>query len=70
MYQYLTNYARHQGRISTEVSALIGALRKAIGANQMMAYLVEMAARLVELRRVLRRTGSIYLHCDPTAFTT
>jgi hypothetical protein len=33
----------------------------------MMAYLVEMAARLVELHRVLKPTGSLYLHCDPTA---
>ena len=33
----------------------------------MMAYLVMMAPRLVELHRVLKPTGSIYLHCDPTA---
>ncbi len=46
---------------------MIGALRKFIGDNQMLAYLVMMAARLVELRRVLRPTGSLYLHCDPTA---
>src|SRR4030042_5246135 len=32
-----------------------------------MAYLVMMAARLVELHRVLKPTGSLYLHCDPTA---
>ena len=32
-----------------------------------MAYLAMMAPRLVELRRVLKPTGSIYLHCDPTA---
>jgi len=38
-----------------------------IGSNQMMAYLVMMAARLVELHRVLKPTGSLYLHCDPTA---
>jgi site-specific DNA-methyltransferase (adenine-specific) len=49
------------------VSAMIGALRQFIGANQMMAYLVMMAARLVELHRVLKPTGSLYLHCDPTA---
>ena len=35
--------------------------------NQMMAYLVMMTARLVELHRVLKPTGSLYLHCDPTA---
>ncbi len=38
-----------------------------IGRNQMTAYLVMMAARLVELHRVLKSTGSLYLHCDPTA---
>jgi site-specific DNA-methyltransferase (adenine-specific) len=35
--------------------------------NQMMAYLVMMAVRLKELHRVLKPTGSLYLHCDPTA---
>ena len=35
--------------------------------TDMMAYLAMMAPRLVELRRVLKPTGSIYLHCDPTA---
>ena len=49
------------------VAAMIGSLREFIGANQMMAYLVMMAARLVELHRVLKPTGSLYLHCDPTA---
>jgi site-specific DNA-methyltransferase (adenine-specific) len=49
------------------VGAMIGALHQFIGANQMMAYLVMMAARLVELHRVLKPTGSLYLHCDPAA---
>jgi len=49
------------------VSKMIGALRDFIGANQMMAYLVMMATRLVELHRVLKPIGSLYLHCDPTA---
>jgi len=49
------------------VSNMIGAMRQFIGDNQMMAYLVMMAARLVELHRVLKPTGSLYLHCDPTA---
>ncbi len=52
---------------SPEISRMISALREFIGANQMMAYLVMMAARLVELHRVLKPTGSLYLHCDPTA---
>jgi len=49
------------------VGKMIAALRDFIGANQMMAYLVMMAARLAELHRVLKPTGSLYLHCDPTA---
>jgi DNA modification methylase len=52
---------------SDEVSKAIAALRDLIGTNQVMAYLVMMAARLVELHRVLKPTGSLYLHCDPTA---
>jgi site-specific DNA-methyltransferase (adenine-specific) len=51
----------------THVGQMISALRGFIGENQMMAYLVMMAARLVELHRVLKPTGSLYLHCDPTA---
>jgi site-specific DNA-methyltransferase (adenine-specific) len=38
-----------------------------LGGTDMMAYLSMMALRLIELRRVLKPTGSIYLHCDPTA---
>jgi site-specific DNA-methyltransferase (adenine-specific) len=49
------------------VSTMMASLREFIGNNQMMAYLVMMAARLVELHRVLKSTGSLYLHCDPTA---
>lgn len=49
------------------VSRMITALQESIGTNQMMAYLVMMTVRLVELHRVLKPTGSLYLHCDPTA---
>lgn len=49
------------------VGRMLGSLRQFIGENQMMAYLVMMAARLVELHRVLKPTGSLYLHCDPAA---
>jgi DNA modification methylase len=66
-YRYLTNTAYHEGRVPDKVSTIIAALRSGIGENQMMAYLVEMAVRLVELHRVLKPTGSLYLHCDPTA---
>lgn len=50
-----------------EVSKAVEALHDLIGTNQMMAYLVMMAARLVELHRVLKPTGSLYIHCDPTS---
>ena len=50
-----------------KVADLIQALLAFLGRNDMMAYLVMMAIRLVELHRVLKPTGSIYLHCDPTA---
>lgn len=49
------------------VAKMIGSLHDLLGENQMTAYLVMMAARLVELHRVLKPTGSLYLHCDPTA---
>ncbi|CAN5692622.1 site-specific DNA-methyltransferase [soil metagenome] len=49
------------------VSQMISAMRQFLGSNDMMAYLVMMAARLIELHRVLKPTGSLYLHCDPTA---
>ncbi len=66
-YSYLTNTARHEGNVPSTVSQIVAALRAGIHENQMLAYLVEMAVRLVELHRVLKDTGSLYLHCDPTA---
>lgn len=50
-----------------KVSEVMQAFRTFLGSNDMMAYLAMMAPRLVELRRVLKSTGSLYLHCDPTA---
>ena len=49
------------------VSEALQAFRQLLGNNDMMAYIAMMAPRLEELHRVLRPTGSIYLHCDPTA---
>jgi DNA modification methylase len=49
------------------VSQAMQAFRTFLGDSDMLAYLAMMAPRLVELRRVLKLTGSIYLHCDPTA---
>jgi DNA modification methylase len=51
------------GRVSTVMQAF----RQFLGTNDMLAYLTMMAPRLVELHRVLNPTGSLYLHCDPTA---
>ncbi|MGH9352636.1 MAG: DNA methyltransferase, partial [Terriglobia bacterium] len=50
-----------------KLADLMQALLAFLGRNDMMAYLVMMGVRLVELHRVLKPTGSIYLHCDPTA---
>ena len=50
-----------------KLSRLLQAMREFLGRNDMMAYLVMMAQRMVELHRVLKPAGSIYLHCDPTA---
>ena len=49
------------------MSQAMQAFRTFLGESDMLAYLSMMAPRLVELRRVLKTTGSIYLHCDPTA---
>lgn len=52
---------------SPKVSILIGSLFEFIRDTPMMAYLVNMTARLIPLRDVLKPTGVLYLHCDPTA---
>jgi hypothetical protein len=48
-----------------QISEVMQAFRAFLGDSDMMAYLAMMAPRLVELHRVLKPTGSIYLHCDP-----
>ena len=50
-----------------EVSNVMQAFRTILPESNMLAYLAMMAPRLVELRRVLKPTGSLYLHCDPSA---
>jgi site-specific DNA-methyltransferase (adenine-specific) len=50
-----------------KLSDLLQALRSFLGQSDMMAYLTMMAPRLVELHRILKPTGSLYLHCDATA---
>ena len=53
--------------IGGQVAEAMRAFQMLLGANDMLAYLSMMAPRLVELQRVLKPTGSLYLHCDPAA---
>lgn len=52
---------------NTDAAEMLRAMRGFLKENDMMAYLAMMAVRLIELHRVLKPTGSLYLHCDPTA---
>jgi site-specific DNA-methyltransferase (adenine-specific) len=52
---------------SAKLSEAIVALRNILGENDMMAYLVMMANRLLEMHGDLKPSGTLYLHCDPTA---
>lgn len=54
-------------RTSGRVKDALEAFRRLLGDNDVLAYLVMMTARLIELHRVLKPTGSLWLHCDPTA---
>jgi DNA modification methylase len=56
-----------QGGAPAKVADALEAMRKLLGDNDLLAYLTMMSARMVELHRVLKPTGSLYLHCDPTA---
>ena len=65
-----TNYIFEELTMNEEyadLANLVNALERFLGKNALMAYLVMMAVRLIELHRVLKPTGSLYLHCDPTA---
>lgn len=59
------NEVLHSG--NTEAAEMLRAMRSVLKENDMMAYLTMMAIRLLELHRVLHPTGSLFLHCDPTA---
>lgn len=60
-------FAKLQAEAPSTVADAIGAMYQLIGPSDMLSYLVMMTARLIELRRVLKPTGSLYLHCDPVA---
>lgn len=62
--QILSNENRVQTQQSIE---LIGGLERVLGRGSLFAYLVSMTARIAEIHRTLKPTGSFYLHCDPTA---
>ncbi|MDH7640968.1 DNA methyltransferase [Sphingomonas oryzagri] len=55
------------GGSNRTLQVMMRAMHDALGDSPLMAYLAMMAVRLVELHRVLKGTGSLYLHCDPTA---
>ncbi|MBK9972577.1 MAG: restriction endonuclease subunit M [Acidimicrobiaceae bacterium] len=55
------------GGAPTKVADALEAMHRLIGPSDMLSYLVMMTARLIELRRALKQTGSLYLHCDPVA---
>ena len=54
-------------RWTEQTVELIRGLEKVLGRGSLLAYLVHMTQRIVEIHRVLKPTGSFYLHCDPTA---
>jgi site-specific DNA-methyltransferase (adenine-specific) len=54
-------------RLGRDSARIVDALRSALRESDMMAYLAMMAVRLHELHRKLKPSGSLYLHCDPTA---
>jgi DNA modification methylase len=64
---YTEILANAHGRFPAQMVALIRGLHRVLGEGSLFAYLVGMSLRLVEIHRCLKRTGSFYLHCDPTA---
>ena len=70
---YILDIQRLQGsnagavKWTPQTVALIRGLEQVLGRGSLLAYLVHMTLRIVEIHRVLKPTGSFYLHCDPTA---
>ena len=56
-----------QGRFRPQLVELIKGLHAVLGKGSLLAYLVSMSLRFTEIFRVLKRTGTFYLHCDPTS---
>jgi DNA modification methylase len=57
----------NSGKLTPQTVALIKGLEQVLGQGSLLAYLIHMCLRIVEIHRVLKPTGSFYLHCDPTA---
>ncbi len=55
------------GKFTTQTIDLINGLTKVLSKGSLLAYLVNMTLRIAEIHRVLKSTGSFYLHCDPSA---
>ena len=65
---YITNLDNlNNNKFTPQTVALIKGLEQVLGYGDLFAYLVHMTLRVVEIHRVLKPTGSFYLHCDPTA---
>jgi DNA modification methylase len=67
-FTYLTAIEQlNSGKLTEQTVELIKGLRKILKEGALLAYLISMTLRIVEIHRVLKPTGSFYLHCDPTA---
>ena len=60
-------FSNYQGHFTQQSIDLIAGLIKVLGKGSLLAYLVSMTLRIVEIYRVLKATGSFYLHCDPNS---
>jgi len=66
-YEYITDIINlNTGKLTAQTVELIKGLHNVLGRGALLAYLVHMTLRIVEIHRVLKPTGSFYLHCDPT----
>ena len=62
---YRALLANKEGKQTTQSLRTLAGLYKVLGASELLAYLLFMQPRLVEMHRILRTSGSLYLHCDP-----
>ncbi|MHB8259131.1 MAG: DNA methyltransferase [Bacteroidia bacterium] len=67
IYGFTEITTNEKNRFSKQTIQLIFGLEKVLGKGSLLAYVISMTLRIVEIHRVLKPTGSFYLHCDPTA---